>query len=127
MSADKTRRNDDRCSPLEARFEKLWNALGGPIPEREYRFDVTRRWRADFALLRARVLVEIEGGVWRGGRHTSPRGFVADAEKYLAATLQGWSVIRLTGEQLTPAILRSILDYVRTREAATISPLPPIG
>jgi very-short-patch-repair endonuclease len=36
--------------------------------EREYRFHHERRWRADFAHVEARVLIEIEGGIWVNGR-----------------------------------------------------------
>ncbi len=105
-----------KTSALETRFASLWEALGGVELVREFRFDKTRRWRADFARESARVLIEVEGGVWRGGRHTNPQGFINDAEKYLAATLQGWSVIRLVGEQLNPATLRQVVDYVRERD-----------
>ena len=105
-----------KSSALESRFASLWDALGGVELVREFRFDKTRRWRADFASESARVLIEIEGGVWRGGRHTNPLGFINDAEKYLAATLQGWSVIRLVGKQLNPATLRQVVDYVRERD-----------
>lgn len=105
-----------KSSALESRFASIWDALGGVELVREFRFDKTRRWRADFASESARVLIEVEGGVWRGGRHTNPQGFINDAEKYLAATLQGWSVIRLVGEQLNPATLRQVVDYVRERD-----------
>lgn len=40
-----------------------------------------------------------------------------DAEKYLTATLEGWTVIRLTSEQLTVSIVRQIIDYVLKRTA----------
>lgn len=102
-------------SELENRFATLWDALGGPELMREYRFDKRRRWRADFAWLDARVLVEIEGGVWNRGRHVTPRGFLNDAEKYLAATLQGWAVIRLVDCMLTPDMVKKVLDYARKR------------
>lgn len=95
-----------KASALESRFASLWNALGGSELVREFRFDKTRRWRADFARESARVLIEIEGGVWTRWRHLSPRGFLNDAEKYLTATLQGWVVIRLTEPQLTPDTIR---------------------
>lgn len=103
-------------SALEARFALLWDASGGPELLREYRFDGTRRWRADFALESARLLIEIEGGVWSKGRHVSPKGFMNDAEKYLAAALQGWSVLRLTEPQLTLGTIRQILAYARDRQ-----------
>ena len=42
------------CSKHEARFASLWDALGGIELVREFRFDKTRRWRADFASESAR-------------------------------------------------------------------------
>lgn len=69
-----------------------------PIPE--YRFHPERRWRFDFAWPDHLVALEVEGGVWSGGRHTRPRGFLADIEKYNAATTLGWRVLRTTPEAL---------------------------
>ncbi len=54
---------------LADRFLMLWKAVGGPPLEREYRFHAERRWRADFAHLQARVLIEVEGGIWVNVRH----------------------------------------------------------
>jgi very-short-patch-repair endonuclease len=85
---------------LERRFELLWRTLDGPKLETEFRFHATRRWRADYAHLESRTLIELEGGVWVGGRHNRAAGFVADAEKYLEAALGGWRVVRLVGSQL---------------------------
>jgi very-short-patch-repair endonuclease len=79
----------------------LWKASGGPPLEREYRFHAERRWRADFAQMEARVLIEIEGGIWVNGRHNRAAGFNADLEKYLEAGLLGWRVFRLGPDQIT--------------------------
>lgn len=67
---------------------------------REYRFDPSRRWRADFAFPASRILVEVEGGTWQHGRHTRGAGYAADCEKYNAATEQGWRVLRYTSEMV---------------------------
>ena len=88
-------------SRLELRFELLWRTVDGPTLQPEFRFHPTRKWRADYAHLESRTLIEVEGGAWVGGRHTRGAGFVADAEKYLEATLAGWRVVRLVGSQLT--------------------------
>lgn len=45
-------------SRLEDRFLKLWRLVSGPELEKEYRFDPTRRWRADVAHLRKNCLTE---------------------------------------------------------------------
>lgn len=68
-----------------------------PVPPvREYRFDETRRWRFDFAWPAQKVAVEVDGGTWVGGRHTSGSGFAADIEKLNRATTLGWRVLRYT-------------------------------
>lgn len=69
---------------------------GLPTPERQFRFCPTRKWRADFAFVAARLLVEVDGGSWIGGRHTTGSGFEADCEKQSTAAALGWRVIRVT-------------------------------
>lgn len=49
---------------------------------REYRFHPTHRWRFDYAIPQWHIALEVEGGVWTRGRHVSPKGFLADMEKY---------------------------------------------
>ena len=67
---------------------------------KEYRFHPKRRWRFDYALPRHKIAIEVEGGVWIGGRHTSAVGFLKDMEKYNTATLMGWRVFRTTPDNL---------------------------
>lgn len=68
---------------------------------KEYRFHPKRKWRFDYALPDHKIAVEVEGGVWSGGRHTSPKGFLNDIEKYNAAALMGWRLFRVTPDTLT--------------------------
>lgn len=67
--------------------------------QREFKFEPTRRWRADFAFARAKLLVEVEGGAGFG-RHSRREGFIADGEKYAAAARMGWVVLRFTKPQI---------------------------
>ena len=100
-------------SSLEARVLMLWNHVKGPDLEREYRFHHERRWRADFAHVGARVLIEIEGGIWVNGRHNRAAGFNADLEKYLAAGLAGWRVFRFGPDQITLGNVERMAEQVR--------------
>src|SRR3970040_1770915 len=68
--------------------------------EYEYRFHPTRKWRCDYAWPHAKIALEIEGGVWVGGRHTSSSGFTKDMEKYNEAGLLGWRIFRVTPQQV---------------------------
>jgi very-short-patch-repair endonuclease len=100
-------------SRLEDRFLMLWKASGGPQLEREYRFHTERRWRADFAQMEARVLIEVEGGIWVNGRHNRAAGFNADLEKYLEAGLAGWRVFRFGPDQITLENVRRLAGLLR--------------
>lgn len=99
-------------SSLEKQFMELWDVNEGPVLVPEFAFDMTRKWRADFAHLGTRTLVELEGASWAGGRHTRGAGFQADCEKYLAATLAGWRVIRLTGDMVRPPVVGAIVRFI---------------
>lgn len=70
--------------------------------EREFKFHPERRWKADFYIPEKRLLVEIEGGVWLGakGGHTSAKGYTSNLEKYNAATILSYSLLRYTTEQV---------------------------
>ena len=87
-------------SDLERKFETLWNVLNGPPLEEEYRFHPGRKFRFDFASPETKIAIELEGGVWSGGRHTRGKGFIGDCEKYNMAQLLGWRVFRFTTDML---------------------------
>lgn len=82
------------------RFGVLCGSLGLPVPADEYRFHGTRKWRFDHAWVPQKVALEIEGGVFAGGRHSRGAGFRSDLEKYNTAAAMGWRVLRVLPEQL---------------------------
>jgi len=65
----------------------------------EYQFHPIRKWRFDWCILDKMIAVEIEGGVFSNGRHVRGQGFINDMEKYNAATVLGWKVLRYTPQQ----------------------------
>jgi very-short-patch-repair endonuclease len=67
---------------------------------KEFKFHPVRKWRFDYAIPEHKIALEVEGGVWSGGRHTRPQGFLGDIEKYNTATLMGWRVFRTTPDDL---------------------------
>lgn len=67
-----------------------------PEPVTEYRFLPGRQFRFDIAWPYLSLAVEVEGGVWTGGRHVRGAGFERDVEKYNEAALYGWTVLRVT-------------------------------
>ena len=94
--------------------------------EREYRFAPPRRWRADFRVLTwmpstwtpAQLLIEIDGGGWIGGRHSTGKGIEDDCEKTTAAAIRGYRVIRCTPAQVDDGRALSWIRQALGLEAA---------
>lgn len=91
----------ERAALRDAAFLALVQAAGLPAPTPEYRFHPVRKWRFDWAFLPQRVALEVEGGVFSGGRHTRGAGYAKDVEKYSAAAVLGWRVLRVLPARLT--------------------------
>jgi len=89
-----------RESPLERMLAAQIEDAGLPTPEREFRFAPPRRWRFDFLWRDLMLAVECEGGVYSRGRHVRPGGFRKDAEKYNAAAMLGYRVLRFTAREI---------------------------
>lgn len=85
-----------------------------PIPEKEYKFYPTRRWRFDYAFVENKIAIEQEGGVWTGGRHTRGTGFIKDMEKYNCATILGWKVLRYTPDQMLTNAIEDIKQLMHS-------------
>ncbi len=69
-------------------------ALQLPLPNKEYKFCSTRKWRCDYAWPEYKLAVEIEGGLWKYGRHNNPKGYINDMEKYNNLSLMKWTLLR---------------------------------
>ncbi len=67
---------------------------------REHVFCPPRKWRFDFALVEHKIAIEIEGGLYSGGRHTRAKGYMADMEKYRNAVYLGWKVLRFPPDDI---------------------------
>ena len=97
----------------------FWDGEGVQLKP-EFRFDSTRKWRADFMVIHpSRILIEVEGGVWTKGRHTRGDGFVKDIEKYNAAAIKGYRVMRCIPDNLCT------VEFVnRVKRAMEWNPVP---
>lgn len=102
-------------------FLQLCDAHGLPRPVPEFRF-CERKWKFDWAWCGLFVALEVEGGVWRrgGGAHSRPSGILRDIEKYNAATVMGWRIIRATPQQVKSGEIFPVLQelLIPEREGA---------
>ena len=93
-----------------------WEAspLPGADLVREHRFHPERRWRFDMAFPAVKLAIEIEGR----GRHQTVAGYAKDCEKYNAALILGWRVLRFPATQKAQASV-----WVETvKEALCLTP-----
>jgi hypothetical protein len=103
-----------------SRFERLLRSVGLPAPVREHRFHPVRRWRFDYAWPEQRVALEVDGGVWTGGRHTRGAGFIKDMEKLNAATVAGWRVVRVVPGKLCASATVGMLESLLVPERKSL-------
>jgi very-short-patch-repair endonuclease len=99
-------------SLLEDQFLGLWQSRYPDLPlvreysdiptweadfqERYAKSKRSKRYRADFAHIPSRSIVEIQGGTFNGGRHVRASGYERDCRKFNLATMGGWKVFLLT-------------------------------
>lgn len=106
---------------LEKKFRTMWDVCNMEMPFlemllcREHRPWTETKHRIDFAHLRTKVAIEIEGGIWTEGRHTRGEGFEADCLKYNRLTMEGWAVIRLTSSMLDCKTVTQVRDFILSR------------
>lgn len=110
-------------SDLERTLAFQLKAAGIKGWEQDARFHPERKWRGDFVWKGdAKLIVECEGGIFSGGRHVRGAAFEKDAEKYNAAALMGYSVLRFgpnaikEGEALD--VISTYLSYFGGKESA---------
>ena len=89
-----------------------------PEPVREHVFAKPRRWRFDFAWPSFKLAVEVEGAIFVGGRHNRALGMMADMEKYNAAALLGWKVLRVAGPHVKSGEALEWIEVALERRAA---------
>ncbi|MCD8312685.1 MAG: endonuclease domain-containing protein [Bacteroidales bacterium] len=103
--------------PQRDTFTALASAELGVTVVKEYRFHPKRMWRFDYAIPEYRVAIEIDGGVWTQGRHTRPKGYLGDLDKFNAAASMGWVVLKFTpANQYSGETMRLIRETVDNRK-----------
>ena len=87
--------------------------------EREQTLIPKRRFRFDFLITGSDLVIEVEGGTWSGGRHTSGAGFRSDCYKYNLALELGYRVLRYTTDMVTKGeAIAQILNILGAESAA---------
>ena len=128
-------------SHLEEAFANQWLVCFPGLPfHREFTLPVWDTWalyqkqeglrsrkpaafRADFAWPDAQVAVEVNGGIWRPGGHSTGQGISRDITKTMLAQLSGWVLIPLSEAHIfdgTPYWLSLIADLIESRRSQRV-------
>lgn len=84
----------------------------------------SRPWRADFCWPAQRIVLEVQGGAFSGGRHTRGVGFSTDMQKSLLLQSSGWLFLALTADMISQKDGHWILQ-VRKAVESRLSLLTP--
>jgi hypothetical protein len=115
-SSKKPEKKPSQSSVLENKFRLLWKTISNIELVEEHRFHDTRKWRLDFAHIESRVGIEIQGGIWNGGRHGRGYGIAQDNEKSNEAIFCAWVIIKLAGNQITLENLEKIKKLINAKK-----------
>ena len=99
-------------SALENLFASQLDAAGLTGYVREYRAIPGRKFRFDFAFLRERLLVEINGGTYNGGAHGRGVGINRDYEKGNLAVVNNWRVLSFDTKQVKSGAALEVVEQL---------------
>jgi len=116
-------------SSLEETFFKAWGEYGrGKIPAEQYRFHPTRRFLFDFAWIKQKVAVELDGFGYgnKFGGHQTIVGICNGHTKQNLAHEHGWLVLRYSSRCLgskakRQAACEQILRVLSSRKSNGLS------
>lgn len=90
----------------------------------------SRRYRLDFAHEESKVGIEIQGGIYTGGRHVQGMGYERDAIKYNLAFADGWVIFLITPqmvrEQRWYELIAATIQSRTGKHIPGVEHLPPL-
>lgn len=105
------------ASKLEELFEIEWQ-LKYPriqlIPQ--YKILPDRKFKIDFVHLPSKTGIEVQGGRWIKGGHTSGNGMFTDCEKSLLCAGIGWLIIPIVDKMICEEYIEKIYSVIEQRE-----------
>ena len=99
-------------SALENLFAFQLDSAGLTGYVREYRAIPGRKFRFDFAFMKERLLVEINGGTYNGGAHSRGVGLNRDYEKGNLAVVNNWRVLSFDTKQVKSGAALEVVEQL---------------
>lgn len=103
-------------SILEEKFLNLWKTLRGPSLRQEYTFSDRRKFRFDYVHLKTATAIEVNGGVYVKGGHSTGKGIERDYQKNNEAIICGYQTFQLSTGMVTAKNLLEIINFIEKRE-----------
>lgn len=94
-------------------FEAVWQRNDGPTLIKEFHVSDERDFSNDYLHVESKTIIELDGGVYTGGRHVRPQGFINDCVKLNIAALAGYRVIRIPTGFATDNYLSQIIEALK--------------
>ncbi len=108
VKSAKKQKDKERIKRIHSQFTD-WLTLNNIAFVKEYKFCKERKWKIDYYLPELNVAIEVEGGVWSGGRHINPKGFLNDIDKYNAITMAKIQLLRIDTDRLNSAYFKGLI------------------
>lgn len=90
-------------------FKASCAAHGLPVPESEFRFHESRKWRIDWFWADHWLALEIQGAIFSGGRHVRGPALLAEYSKLNEMAIAGIRTIFATPQQINDGSIFPIL------------------
>ena len=114
--ADRVQGYDPGANEWEQRMDRMWDRLGLPAAERQFRIRAGRRtYRVDRAIVGLRIAVEWNGFDPHGYRSSMDR----DSDRRAELAAAGWHVLEFTAKSRPELIRRAVMAVVAERTELT--------
>lgn len=109
--------NDERkvlYSELEKKLKEVDRYTMPEVPFSHF-LPTKRKFRADFLMPILKIIIEVNGGQFTGGRHTrGGQGYETDLTKLNLAQIHGYKVIQFTYQMLKRGEHLKVLQLINT-------------
>ncbi|MCK4086123.1 hypothetical protein HCY58_03465 [Acinetobacter radioresistens] len=96
--------------------------------ERKFQFKNTKHWRFDFHIVKLRLLIEIEGGPWSGGRRGKLANKAWSIDRYDHAEELGYTFERFHPDSiLSGYVINWIKKELERMNDRTVQTIPTVG
>ena len=104
----KKQKDNHRIKRIHSQFTD-WLTLNNIAFVKEYRFCKERKWKNDYYLPELNTAIEVEGGVFAGGRHVRGIGYLKDIDKYNAVVMAGIKLLRIDTDRLNSYYFKQLI------------------